>query len=331
MRHSSNRRYLNRRSLTALATTSAEAPVSANTAIHSVATPDIASARNATFSPIDSADVDADVGERRAAEANGVAQLRQVVGHQRDVSRLERHGAAHRAHGNADVGSGQRRARRSRRRRPSRRRPNSRRSDCTAATLSWGSCCDFTIVDVQLARHGAGGRVVVARDHRDARALCRGGGRQESARHPAFGRSRSPNTPIAAPSRETSTGDSPRVVIARPRCRPAAASSTRAPSNSRGVPHRMTAPATVPSTPRPGSALHIGRHVDRRTGGRGVRHDCRRDRMLRLRFHRGRQPNQLVGRNRQRTESRRSMLNVPVVSVPVLSNATTRTPARRSR
>jgi len=50
-----SRRYLNRRSLTALATTRAEAPVSANTAIHSVATPNIASARNATFNPIDSA------------------------------------------------------------------------------------------------------------------------------------------------------------------------------------------------------------------------------------------------------------------------------------
>ena len=44
--------YVNRRSRTALATTSADAPVSASTAIHSVATPATARTTNATFSPI---------------------------------------------------------------------------------------------------------------------------------------------------------------------------------------------------------------------------------------------------------------------------------------
>ena len=100
---------MNRRRRTAFATTSAEAPVSASTAIHSVATPATARTTNAALSPIEIATLTRMLRERRVAQANRVRHLRQFVGHQRDVGGFERRVAAHRAHHDADVGGGQRR------------------------------------------------------------------------------------------------------------------------------------------------------------------------------------------------------------------------------
>ena len=54
-------------------------------------------------------DVGADVGQRGPAEAQHVGDLLQLVGHQRDVGALERRRRSDRAHGDADVGRGQRR------------------------------------------------------------------------------------------------------------------------------------------------------------------------------------------------------------------------------
>ena len=83
--------------------------MSATTAIQSVATPAIASTRNAALSTIENA--------MFARMLRTVARLRrsaygifsQLVGHQRDVGGVERRGAAGDAHGNADIGAGERR------------------------------------------------------------------------------------------------------------------------------------------------------------------------------------------------------------------------------
>ena len=87
----------------ALATTISEAPVSAMTAIQSVATPATASARNAALSTSDTTMFARML--RIVARLNriGVGDLRQFVGHQRDVSGLERRIAADGAHRNPDV------------------------------------------------------------------------------------------------------------------------------------------------------------------------------------------------------------------------------------
>ncbi len=95
---------VNLRRRTAFATTSAEAPVSASTAIHNVATPDTARIMNAALSPIEIATLTRMFRTRGVAEANRVGHLRQFIGHQRDVGGFERSIAAHGAHHDADVG-----------------------------------------------------------------------------------------------------------------------------------------------------------------------------------------------------------------------------------
>ena len=83
--------------------------MSARTAIQSVAVPVIASTRNARFQGERETDVDADVADGRAAEAQDVGNLRQLVGHQRDVSGFERGVCAGDAHRNPHVSSRERR------------------------------------------------------------------------------------------------------------------------------------------------------------------------------------------------------------------------------
>ena len=82
--------------------------MSATTAIHSVATPITAMTRNAALEPDRERDVRADVAHRRAAQAQRVGNLQQLVGHQRDVGGFERGVAAGDAHRDADVGGGER-------------------------------------------------------------------------------------------------------------------------------------------------------------------------------------------------------------------------------
>ena len=83
--------------------------MSATTAIHSVACPVTARARNATFSPTANATfaLMIDSARRLRRMANGTFE--QFVGHQRDVGGLERGVAAGHPHRDADVRGGQRR------------------------------------------------------------------------------------------------------------------------------------------------------------------------------------------------------------------------------
>ena len=86
-----------------------DAPVSAMTAIQSVATPATASTRNAALSTSDIAMFARMLRTVARLEPNRVGDLRQFVGHQRDVGGFERGVAADRAHRDADVGGGKRR------------------------------------------------------------------------------------------------------------------------------------------------------------------------------------------------------------------------------
>ena len=95
----------------AFAITMSDAPMSATTAIHSVATPATASTRNARLQREREGDVRADVADRGAAEPQRVRNLQELVGHQRDVCGLERR-----------VAAGRRPSRCRRRRRPARAR-----------------------------------------------------------------------------------------------------------------------------------------------------------------------------------------------------------------
>ena len=83
--------------------------MSATTAIQSVATPARAASTQRQLDGDGERDVGADGGERRAAEADGEGNGAQVVGHQRNVGGLDRGVGAGGAHGDADVGRGQRR------------------------------------------------------------------------------------------------------------------------------------------------------------------------------------------------------------------------------
>ena len=89
--------------------TMSDAPMSATTAIHSVASPVSASTRNAPFSASEKPMLTRMLRDGRAAETQRVGNLRQLVGHQRDVRGLERGIGAGDAHGDADVRRGQRR------------------------------------------------------------------------------------------------------------------------------------------------------------------------------------------------------------------------------
>ena len=92
-----------------LAVTSSDAPVSARMAIQSVATPAAARTTNASLRPSAMPMFDADVGQRRAREAERERQPLDLIGHQRDVGGLERDVGAGDAHRDADVGRGERR------------------------------------------------------------------------------------------------------------------------------------------------------------------------------------------------------------------------------
>ena len=81
-----------------------DAPVSARTAIHSVASRSTASTRNAAFSASETATLVLMLRTSRAPGAAAYGSFRQLVGHQRDVGGLERGIGAGRAHRDADVG-----------------------------------------------------------------------------------------------------------------------------------------------------------------------------------------------------------------------------------
>ena len=89
--------------------TISDAPMSATTAIHSVAVPVTASTRNAAFSTSENAMFARMLRDGRAAQPQRVGNLQQLVGHQRDVGRLERRVGAGHAHRDPDVGGRQRR------------------------------------------------------------------------------------------------------------------------------------------------------------------------------------------------------------------------------
>ena len=92
-----------------LNTTSRLAPVSANTAIHNVASPHSVRPKNTSLTPARrQCSATARVAVRRDSRTNS-GKLAQVVVHEDDVGRFDRGIGAGRAHGEADIGARQRR------------------------------------------------------------------------------------------------------------------------------------------------------------------------------------------------------------------------------
>ena len=89
--------------------TISDAPMSATTAIHERGVADDRQHQERGLQGERERDVRADVADGGAAEAERVGDLQQLVGHQRDVGRLERGVAAGDAHRDADVGRRERR------------------------------------------------------------------------------------------------------------------------------------------------------------------------------------------------------------------------------
>ena len=149
------------------AITSSDAPMSAITAIHSVAEPITARTRKISFQAERQRNVHLNVAERGAAETDGERNLQQLVGHQRDVGRLEGRVRACRAHRDADVGG------RQRRRIVHAVADHRNRS---VRLLQFVDGRDLVVrqqlrerlVDADLARERIGARLVVAGEHHDS-------------------------------------------------------------------------------------------------------------------------------------------------------------------
>ena len=225
-----------------------------------------------------------------------VARLRRIVygsfdkfvGHQRDVGRLERRVAAHRAHHDADIGGGQR-GRVVHAVADHRDRAVAPRRDSTADDLVRRQLPRSHVVDAELRSGGARRGVVIAGDHRDARDALRAKIRDDAGGIRLWADRVTPSTPMASPLRATTTGDMPSRTTSLRECRKRGVICAALGEQSRRAADDRARPATRPSTPSPGSARTSAGDLDaQRLAAARVGHDCGGDRMFGLRFHRRR-------------------------------------------
>ena len=156
-----------RRSLSAFAITITDAPVSARIAIQSVATPAIAATMNAAFITTEIARFILMLRTVAPAETKRVGDLQQLVGHQRNVRRLERGvaaGGSHRIPTSADASAGRVVHPVTHHRQRSR---TAAYSSLTAVSLSSGSSSARNSNDAELFGNRFRGTVAVAGEHHD--------------------------------------------------------------------------------------------------------------------------------------------------------------------
>ena len=322
-----SRPLLSRSSRSAFAMTMSDAPMSATTAIHSVAQPATASTRNAPFSASENPMFARMLRDGRAAEPNRVGNLQQLVGHQRDVCGLERGVAAGDAHRDADVGRGQRGrvvdavADHRQRAEPARAAP------ATAATLSSGSRSAGTSSMPSCAASALRGGFVIAGQQRDvrhallaeqldgvARRLARAIGDTDD---PQRTRRRADDHRRSAVARQASS----RASIVR-RTEAALLEQPMAAEHDR-------APPTRASAPRPGSASNAW--TGEREAVRAARATIARPMGCSERDSSDAASWRTVRASRRSSGDDADDVERRWVNVPVLSNATQRTSARRSR
>ena len=218
--------YFDLSSLKPFATTSSDAPVSATTAIQSVAWPVTARARNSDLQADGDGHVGLDDRHRAVSQTKGERHAGEFVGHQRHVGRLERGMAARHPHGNTEVGGCER------------RRVVDAVSDHRDGTVALPQVLDGAhlvlgqqvgadLVDADRVRHEPRRRFVVTREHHhvpDADACAT---RQSSRARASRTSSAMASIPTASPSSATITGVCPRPASASrwscsPACRVAA-------------------------------------------------------------------------------------------------------------
>ena len=175
------------------------------------------------------------------------------------------------------------------------------------------------VVDPDLAAHGSGDVLVVAREHHDGpHARAREGLRAPRARSRAAGRqcrTRQASGRRCAPRRCSA----PPPAASRPRCAPRAGCPPAHPPHPQAADLDHLSVHLRPHATR-GDALERRRVRQLQTGIGGVPDDGLGQRMLRLALHRGGHAQQFVpGPPRSRTTS--VTCGTPVVSVPVLSTA----------